>query len=501
MEGVRRWDVPAPNNGSLPVQIRGSLDVPGERITVESVANEELPISGRVSASRLLSGLDYSVGLSAQNLPVGPVLALARHLGAAVPADLEMSGTIEGEAGYTPDSGWGGSFAVSEGSAKTPSSPPVTFERAQVAIQAGQLRLEPAVFHSDRGERVEIAAELTGAPSLEVRLTTSGMAVGELSPASGRLLGASAAPVIGELKSGVWRGNLKYIWNAPAGGAWSGQLEILNGVLPLAGLAAPVRLGYARAAVAGERVNLTGIRGSAGDLGFEGEYRYEPGRRPHRFRLFVSEVAAADLERLLLPSLHRRRGFLARTLRLAAPVPEWLSERHAAGTIRIEALEAPGVTLSGFSADVLWDGARVRLSNLAARVENGSLNGEMVADLTRPQPAYSGSVNLKHANWRGGKLDWDGKLASHGIGADLVANLSSEGCVTAHEVTLGAEAEFDSLHGCYDFAALRLKFPSVEATSGGAAWAGQGSLSADGRLVLDLNGHHGATLKLSFTPR
>ena len=66
------------------------------------------------------------------------------------------------------------------------------------------------------------------------------------------------------------------------------------------------------------------LRAAAGKVAFSGEYRYEPGlARPHRLRLRIEELDAADLEAELMPTLRRNPGLLARALGRQS-LPGWL---------------------------------------------------------------------------------------------------------------------------------------------------------------------------------
>ncbi len=67
---------------------------------------------------------------------------------------------------------------------------------------------------------------------------------------------------------------------------------------------------------------MTKLRARAGAISFTGEYRWEPDTlRPHKFTIAMGDVDAAELERVLAPSLLRASAdFWLRTLGLA-PAP------------------------------------------------------------------------------------------------------------------------------------------------------------------------------------
>ncbi len=72
-------------------------------------------------------------------------------------------------------------------------------------------------------------------------------------------------------------------------------------------------------------IQITRMRGRAGTVQFEGDYRYDAAAaRPIRLRLTIPELQIADLEALMLPALRRSEGFLARASGAIQPLPKWL---------------------------------------------------------------------------------------------------------------------------------------------------------------------------------
>ena len=136
----------------------------------------------------------------------------------------------------------------------------------------------------------------------------------------------AAVPWLEQIKTGQWSGDLHYHREAAEAG-WTGKLAIRDAQIAVPGLAEPVEFASARAQIDGARVVLDQIDAQAGKVAFTGEYRYEPAfARPHRVRLRVNELDAADLEAVLMPTLRRDRSLIARALGRNS-VPDWLKER------------------------------------------------------------------------------------------------------------------------------------------------------------------------------
>jgi hypothetical protein len=223
-----------------------------------------------------------------------------------------------------------------------------------------------------------------------------------------------------------------------------------------------------------------------------GEYRYDPQlARPHRFRLTVPELSAADAEELLLPALRRSRGFLARTLGIgSASSPGWLTARHADGAIRIGSFHIGDTSAEQVRARVLWDGESVEIEGIEARLLGGNLHGAMSVDLTSTAPAYRLQYRLSGAGWKSGTLDSEGTLRTKGTGVDALRNVIAEGSFEGRSLTLDPETAVDGIKGTYRATwragAPVLSFADLEASLGDARYAGKGASGEDGELLVEL---------------
>src|SRR5262249_38023022 len=155
---------------------------------------------------------------------------------------------------------------------------------------------------------VEVDYRLQAPRALDVRITTRGMSVADM-----RSFGLAAIPVLQQTAQGSWRG-----WAWYRHGEWSGEYDIQNARIRVDGLAEPLRIQSASVKLSGTRVAVSRLRARVGEIAFTGAYRWEPDAvRPHKFEIAIRRADAAELARVLAPTLERERGFLARTLRLA----------------------------------------------------------------------------------------------------------------------------------------------------------------------------------------
>jgi hypothetical protein len=359
-----------------------------------------------------------------------------------------------------------------------------------VVLDGDRLRV-PAATVQGGGEseaQVELEYQLSDG-AVDLRLSSEGMGVTALPLESARI----PAPLLHSLSGGEWKGNLRYQASPRQTGEWIGQIELRDAGLAVPGLAEPVRIAEARAQIQGSRLIVDRLRASAGDLHLTGEYRYEPSAaRPHRFRWSLPDVSAAQIERLLAPSLRRQEGFLRRTLGIGrSPLPEWLANRHADGAIQLASLAIGDIEISNLRARVLWDGARIQLTDARAQVENGQAAGHATVLLSGPLPAYRAAFQVESMDFKGGKLDTEATLETSGIGAELLTRIRAEGSFAGRGIELEGTDGLRSASGCFklDWAQRppRLRLTELQLATGAETYIGTGSRQNDGRLLLQLS--------------
>jgi hypothetical protein len=243
--------------------------------------------------------------------------------------------------------------------------------------------------------------------------------------------------------------------------------------------------------ISGDRLAVRRMQCRAGNLEAFGSYAYVPGAdRPHQFALTIPSADLADLETLLMPTLRRTSGFLARTLRWRSNAPEWLRERKADGRVRIGLLIAGAKELKGVRTRVVWNGTTVRLADFTARMDEAIVTGDVITELNNAEPAYTLSGDVKNMPWKSGYVDLTGSIESSGTGAAFIANMHAEGKFHARSVAMSPDVAFGTASGMFDFAVSRtgphVKLSAVEAASGTERFNGEGGTQADGRWLMDL---------------
>lgn len=501
IEDVHRWDLLPQRGTGWPFEFEGRLNVPAERLEVDShsAAKEAPPLSVRFRVADYLSRPHWGVALNWNRFRLEPLLQLARHLGAPLPAGLKMEGTLDGAISYAEQGSWQGQLAFRDAAVTIPDSPPVRFEQAKLLFDGRRVYLPAAMARTSGDDLASIKAAYgldTGA--LELEIATDSMVVASLR--SQALL--AAVPVLDQVQSGTWKGKLRFEGAPGSAGAWSGAIQLEDAAMPIEGVAEPVRIQSARVQLDGARVALEKMHASVGDVTVEGEYRYEPGAvKPHQCRVAIRNLDAAELERLLTPTLQRNRGLIARAFGFGrAPVPEWLSNRRMDGTIEIGALELAGLELTKLRARLIWSGTSVALADITGGLENGSIGGRLTVDLRGNDPAYHLASRLNAVEWGGGKFDGEAALDASGMGDALLTGLRSEGSFAGQSFEEAPLNQFESVAGCYvlDWArrAPHLRFTDLRISTGTELYLGRGAMQEDGRLLIQVSN---GTRQLSVT--
>lgn len=486
IQDVHRWDLLPGQGQDWPLDIRGRLDLPGQLLELQSnsASNATPPLLLRFRAADYLTQPHWAVAANWNRFPIAPLMELAAHMGAGLPPRLQLGGTLDGAIGYSGEGSLQGELAFHDAALTIPDSPPVRAEQAHIVFDHGVARLTPAVVRTaDQDEaRIEAAYSMNEG-TLDLAISTDAMKVESLRSQ----VALAAVPWLEQVRSGEWSGRLQYHRDAYGSGdhaGWSGDLQLRDARMAIAGLADPLEIAAAHAQIDGARVALDGLQAKAGVLEFTGDYRYEPGTaHPHRPHLRIAEADAGAIEAELAPTLVRG-GLIARALG-RTPLPAWLKQWNMDGVLRIDDLTLAGSHLAGVRAHVLWDGGRAELDNLQARIDRAALSGNLEVNLRGASPSYRLTAQVKGLSWQSGKVDGEGVIETSGTGAQLAANLTSEGAFTGAALDFGSLA-WRSVSGSYQVGP-RLRLMGIKLRTDDDTYTGRGTTLDDGRLVIVLN--------------
>jgi hypothetical protein len=284
------WDQSVPQGEVWPLNLSGKWNLRDQQLKMDA------GVAGKIALHYLVdkyfSQPRWGFSLSFQNFSVGPLVDVARHLGAPLPPDLKLKGQLDAAIGYSGTLNGGATLHKAELSIQ--GSAPVQIETAQVMINEGHARLSPTlVTFPSRQQATLEAAFNVGDLAPDFMVSTAALNVHAL----------AGIPLVSSLPEGEWGGELRF-----AQGVWSGDFQLSKAVVNFPGFSLPVKLA-AEGRMDGARVSLQHVHATAGDVNVQGEYRYEPGTlRPHRFRLTIPELDTGSLEKLAMPALSHKGG-------------------------------------------------------------------------------------------------------------------------------------------------------------------------------------------------
>lgn len=453
LSDIHRWDMMAGKSEGWPVDLRGVLDLHQQSVKFEIAPPKsgKSPVALKVFIHDFLSTPRWAALLTLHDLAADPLMAVARHMGVGLPPALSLDGKVEGVLGYSTGGGFQGGVQMSEATAMALDQAPMKIPAAQILVSDTRAELKPARFELAEHRHADLEAAVDfETHEVELKVTTPGLGVKDIEVFS-KLLGIGSAPVLANCEEGLWRGVLSYDED------WKGDLELTGAVVALPDLADKVELASAAVQVRGSRFTISRMKGKAGKLHFDGDFQWMPkAHRPARFQLHMAEAPAPELDRLLTPVLRRQQGFIARTLRLnRAPVPDWLSERHAEGVLVIDAFQIAGRKLDNLKISTQWDGVKSAFTEIKFLLDEAKGSGTGSADLAYALPQYRLNGLL------------EGQAIK--VGKDLDAQ------------SVGGKFVFQLERG-----ASNLQATEVELVTGRETYTGQGSSTPDGHLQFDL---------------
>ncbi len=490
------------NAGQWRMGYKGKLNLAAQTLELDSISPPGLNTKLHASTHDLLATPQWEVSADFNDAPLGSGVELARSLGAPLPAKMTVEGVVAGSVRYRNNEGLGGNLEVRDAVLGIAGATPLKIPTATVFLKGNSIVAGPntvSVGGADSAD-IETTYQAGEGGGLEVKIATHRMNVSDLRTLAP--LGVGTIPLLDRIADGTWRGGLSYSNpDLPSGkGTWSGDFEIQNTRLDVDGLADPVHVQSAAVSAKDQSVAVMRIRAKVGEIAFGGEYRWgaesdvdEGKPQPQTFRLQVTAADAKEVERLFQPTISREGGLLARTLRLGAAgaAPDWLTGRNIEGVLSVGSLTLADTRLSIDTSRLAWDGASVKLSAIRGKVADAALTGELSVDLAGRAPAYRFEGNLEGLPYKGGKLDFKGKVSAEGNGPALWASVKADGTLSGRSIAFSPDAEFRRASGHFQMnmtaTGPHWKLSGLKINQGSDNYSGEGATQADGRLVLDLS--------------
>jgi hypothetical protein len=486
---VHGWNQTPPGGNAWRFAIGGAIDLAGQTVDLNAkTVGVQSPLAVRYRVTDYLRRPRWGVTVNVNHFPLAPLPDIARNLGFSVPADFKFDGTVDGAVGFSVPAGaprMDGALSLSNATFIVRGTPPLQMPGATLNFSGSAVSLAAAAIMNEAKETAEIAGSWDmDTRRLDVQLSSDGMSIASLK----RQISVAGIPLLGSATSGTWKGSLRYradgLESGPrdAQSGWSGGVTLKDADIPFEAFAAPLHIESADASIDGAGLALKRVSLSIGSIEALGEYRYEAGApRPHKFRIAVPQTSAAELEKLLMPALHRGNLLSYAFSFGRTPEPDWLRNMKADGVLQANRLDVDTGFLSNLRARILWDGTDVQLTGLETQFGDAAFRGSARIHLAGRQPRYELTGKMAGFAWHGGTITADGKLTTSGTGTDLVTNLHAQGKFDGRNLD-----DYDSVTGTFDWAwdarTPKLRLPTLVMKSATDNYLGSGEMGDNGEL-------------------
>ncbi|MBK7930898.1 MAG: AsmA family protein [Bryobacterales bacterium] len=503
LEEMQRFGWLLGGGGGPGFDVEGVLNLPEQRVELRTSGGRgRTPVQARLRGVDLMGTPRWAMMATVVDARAESVQPLVAELGFEVPGRFQWKGALSGAIGYDGGHGWNGEFSLNQGAVSAEGVEVASFDEALVKLDSAGVQLMPAVFQIPDGEAVRLEGEYKGGVS-QLRMQSGGVSLQHLKSLLPLLAEPKDLPLLNRGGAGRWVGTLRL--RAPADGApeWTAEGEVRGMKLAVPGLAAELLVERAAVKWGAGELAVSGLTGKLGAVELSASFRERGGaRRTQELNVRMEKVQAAELERLLLPALRRRSGFLVRTLGIGADeLPEWMRGRRLQGEVRIGELEADEYPISDVSFRYQWEGAKVALTGFTAKAGGGTVSGEAEASLQGEEPAYKGTLEGKGLVWRKGVMEGEGEFTGAGTGEAFLRTLRVEGELRGRNVELTEDDQWDVEDATVTLTRergnWRWHFAQVQLDNGGEPMAGTGGSGQDGRIVLELSATGGRARRLA----
>jgi hypothetical protein len=402
------------------------------------------------------AGEEYDLGISAEQIPLDRVVALARHTKKDLPEDLTATGTTDGvftvhkNAGSAPVWAGGGrtthfalqskvlkpdlelgevAFSIPEASGATGGKHPRKVAKAlQVARLSPALRVVVKPFPVPLGA----ASPATAGGYFDLhqyRITLEGDAEMARLMSIAKAMGIGA-PAIGLAGPAQLNLEIAGAWTGFASPVPSGKLQLGDATAELQGVGEPLQLQSTTVTLADQTVTIGPFSAEFNDgPTVSGSASFplhcaSPETCLLRFDLHTPEISLTRLNQLLNPSSQNQPWY--HLLAIGQRDENALMKLRTLGHLSAARLVAGNLAVSNFSSSIEINSCKVSLKDVRADLLGGHHSGNWDADFTVSPPKYFGSGTvtnlgmaqvsaLMHDPWATGTLDGQYTLGLSGL--------------------------------------------------------------------------------------
>jgi hypothetical protein len=420
VQDFRRYDIFGGGDLRLGTQCSGHYSSLDHTL---SAINCSAPVgAGAIIAAGSINGPfsshNYDLRLTALDLPIQSLIALARHAKQGIPDDLIASGELNGNLKLRRSAGARVGEVLWEGNGET-----AGFELASKLNKTGLVlgripfAVSPAMRSKSRASR-----EIVPAAETHFEVGPFDLALGRPTPASvrgwasrsgynfviqgdaqvQRLLQVArmvGIPVPQPAAEGLAKLDLLVAsaWSGFVAPRATGKAQLHSVHAEVRGLNAPLEITSANLVLTPDQISVQNLTASIADSSWRGSLALPrpctPDSCPVRFDLHADEIATDRLNQLINPHIRKQPWY--RFLSSPPAGVPYLLTVHATGKLTANRLLVRKLVASRLSANVELDKGKLRLSDLHADVLGGKHVGEWQANFTAKPPECSGSGRLE----------------------------------------------------------------------------------------------------------
>jgi len=489
----------------------------------------------------------FDLGVTADQVPLDRLVALARHTKKDLPEDLTATGsadavfTVRRSLGETPV--WSGGGRTTQftllSKALKPDLELGPLEYAIVEAPGGSARTRPqrrakaplpATAESSMRVIIKPFAFPLGSPSPAVakaffdlnkyRIDLAGAAELARLLSIGRSMGIGA-PAIGAAGPAQVDFNIAGTWAGFALPAATGKMQFHDITVELQGVFEPLHVASAVVNLAQQSASIASFSASFKDgASISGSADFplrcsDPASCVVQFDLHSPEVSLSQINQLLNPATQTRPWY--RLQATGQENPNALLQLHAKGRLAIAHFTIADLVASNFTSTVELNNGALSLKDLSADLLGGHHSGNWDIDFTAKPPKYfgSGSVNkiamvqlatLMHDPWANGILSGQYTLGLVGSNADALRDSASGSAAfqwttgTLRHMTLTGQATplaFSNFEGKIILQKKTLLCQDCQLKTTAAIFTVSGSLGFDRSLNLKLEQASGPSYSVS----
>ncbi|HVW85152.1 MAG TPA: hypothetical protein VHB50_10750, partial [Bryobacteraceae bacterium] len=225
---IHGWNQTPPGGTAWPLAVGGMINVPGQVVEIRATTEgKQSPVDLRYRVADYLRRPRWGVTAIFSQLPMSPLVGIARNLGWPIPQDLQYDGIAQGAVGYSmPDNTprMDGEVMVANSTLAAGGAPPLRVASADLRFSGSAITLTPSVVSNDKNETATLEGNYdTVSGKLNASLSSEGMSI----PSLRQQISVAGAPLLGQATAGTWSGHLRYASPDTAGDQpWTGEIHL-----------------------------------------------------------------------------------------------------------------------------------------------------------------------------------------------------------------------------------------------------------------------------------